>query len=284
MGNATPPCAFGGPIPASAGIGLRFPMLAEIETCRPAVAGFEIHSENLFGLSAAVESRVDSLRADYWLSLHGVGLSLGSADHLCWRHLEKLAAAVARYEPVLVSDHLSWNRVDGVSLPDLLPIPFTRESLDAVSRNVEAVQMRLQREIAVENISAYLRCDRDEMSEQEFVSELVRRTGCKLLVDLNNLHVNALNLGDDPMRFLDGIPVEAIVEYHLAGPSHANGAWIDTHAAPVPEAVWALYEAALSRSSAMTIVEWDQDLPPLSTLVAEAERAQSLLTAQWLVR
>lgn len=272
------------PIPAVAGIGLRFPHLAAIEATRPVVGWFELHAENLFGLAPAVQRRLQRLRADYPFSLHGVGLSLGSADGIDPGHLRRLAEAVRLFQPALVSEHLCWNRTRGVSLPDLLPLPMTGEALGVVAANIDTVQEALGREIAIENISSYLRFEHDAMDEAEFLSQLVARSGCRLLVDLNNLHVNQLNLGESPEDFLRGIPAEAVVEYHLAGPSLVDGAWIDTHATPVPEQVWRWYEDALALLGPRpTLIEWDQDLPALDVLVGEARHADRLLTAQWQV-
>lgn len=268
------------PIPALAGIGLRFPHLRDFERMRPPVGLLELHSENLFGLTPAVARRLEALRADYPMSLHGVGLSLGSANGLREAHLRRWAEVVRRYQPVWVSEHLCWNASEDASLPDLLPLPMNVEALEVVARNVEQVQERLGREIAVENISVYLRFEPAELTEAEFLGQLVRRTGCHLLVDLNNLDVNRHNLGEDPLDFLDRIAPESVAEFHLAGPTEAGGARIDTHATPVPEAVWTLFDQALRRFGAQpTVVEWDQDLPALGVLVAEAARAQARLDA-----
>lgn len=266
------------PTPLLAGVGLRFAHLADFEAQRPDVGLLELHTENLFGLSPSVHRRLEALRGDYAFSLHGVGLSLGSAQGMDPLHLAKIARQIRRYKPSLVSEHLAWNRADGISVPDLLPLPMTKEALQTVSRNVQQVQEAIGTVIAVENISAYARWTQAEMSEASFLSELSLRTGCKLLVDLNNLHVNQLNHGDAPLDFLETIPHASVVEFHLAGPSEIAGAWIDTHATPVPEPVWALYETALRRFGPLpTIVEWDQDLPALEELVAHASRAQRLL-------
>lgn len=277
MGRQFPVCSRR-PSPLLAGVGLRFPHLQDLEVLRPDIGLLELHTENLFGLPSPVHRRLEGLRDDYAFSLHGVGLSLGSADGLDPTHLAKAAQQIRRYQPMLVSEHLSWNRVDGVSLPDLLPLPMTWESLGIVARNVLQFQEAIGRVIAMENISAYARWEHAEMSEAEFLRELVVRTGCKLLVDLNNLHVNQLNHGDEPMDFLDAIPSGSVAEIHLAGPSEIGGAWIDTHATPVPEPVWALYEDALRRFGPLpTIVEWDQDLPPLDELLGQAYKAKHLL-------
>lgn len=266
------------PIPASAGIGLRFPHLTDFEHTRPSLSWVELHTENLFGLSSSLRERLSLLRSEYEFSLHGVGLSLGSADGLDGRHLERVAREVNYYQPMLVSEHLSWSRAGGVSLPDLLPLPMTKEALKVVAENVEKFQEALGRPVAIENGSAYARWQSNEMPEWAFLKELVSITGCKLLVDLNNLHVNSLNLGEDPLEFLVNIPQQAVAEMHLAGPSEAPGGWIDTHATPVPEQVWSLFERALDYFGAIpTLVEWDQDLPPLLELVAQAERANRLI-------
>jgi uncharacterized protein len=270
------------PIPARAGIGLRFPHLLELLATRPALALLEVHSENLFGLPPAVEQRLFTLRADYSFSLHGVGLSLGSADGIDEMHLMQLADAAAKYQPMLVSEHLSWSRINNINVPDLLPLPYSREALNIVCRNIDSVQTILNRPIAIENISAYVRFSSSEMDEVEFLSQLVARTGCQLLVDINNLYVNQLNHGEDVMDFLDKVPAHAVAEYHLAGPTRVEQAgvtsYIDTHATPVPAAVWSLYKDALQLIGVRpTIVEWDQDLPALSVLVAEANKANAYL-------
>lgn len=224
--------------------------------------------------------RLEGLRNRYEFWLHGVGLSLGSADGLDERHLRRVAEQVSCYQPVMVSEHLSWSRVGGVSLPDLLPLPLTEEALAIIVANVTRVQETLKRPIAIENGTAYARWRRDEMREWEFLRELVQRTGCLLLVDINNLHVNQLNLNEDPEEFIRGIPAHAVVEVHLAGPLETAGGWVDTHSTPVPEAVWQLYGRALEHLGATaTAIERDQDLPPLQELIAEAERAQKMLAA-----
>ncbi len=274
-----------GTMPAArAGIGLRFAQLSELESARELGTGdelpawLEVHAENLFGVPDSVRARLLALRRDHAWSLHGVGLSLGSADGTDEAHLTKLRTELDRYQPELVSEHLSWNRLGGVHVPDLLPLPFTREALAVVAANVSRTQDVLQRTIAIENLSAYLRWEGDEMSEVDFLAELVARTGCRVLVDLNNLYVNQLNLGEDPVRFLERIPAQAVAEFHLAGPSEAAGGWIDTHATPTPDAVWDLYAQALERIGPRpTIVEWDRDLPALQVLIEHAARADRVL-------
>jgi uncharacterized protein len=259
------------------GIGLRFALLAELmEAAAPSLL-LEIHTENLFSLPAHLHARLAELRARHAFSLHGVGLSLGSADGLDAAHLQKVVEQVHRYEPLLVSEHLAWNRVGGVSLPDLLPVPYTHEALQAVERNVNQTQEALRRPIGIENLSAYLMPTGNDWSEADFLCELARRTGCTLLVDLNNLHVNALNHGTSPTQFLAQLKPECVSQWHLGGPTEIAGAWIDTHASTVPEPVWQLYESALQNTGPRpTVVEWDQDLPPLAELLTLAQRAAEL--------
>jgi uncharacterized protein len=260
------------------GIGLRFALLAELmqAAVQPPLL-LEIHTENLFSLTPQLHARLAELRARHVFSLHGVGLSLGSADGLDAVHLQKVAEQVRRYEPLLVSEHLAWSRVDGVSLPDLLPVPYTHEALKAIERNVNQTQETLRRPIGIENLSAYLMPTGNDWSEADFLCELSRRTGCTLLVDLNNLHVNALNHGSSPAAFLAQLKPEYVSQWHLGGPTEIAGAWIDTHASTVPEPVWQLYESALqSTGPRPTVVEWDQDLPPLSELLNLAQRAMQM--------
>jgi uncharacterized protein (UPF0276 family) len=251
---------------------------------RPDVAFLEVHSENYFGAGGLPLAVLDQVRGDYPVSLHGVGLSLGSTDPLAARHLGKLKALTARIEPVFVSDHLSWSSVEGRFLNDLLPLPYTEESLEHVCRRVDAVQSALQRPILVENPSSYLQFAASTIPEAEFLGELALRTGCGVLLDVNNIYVSATNHGFDARRYLDAIPVHAVGEIHLAGftrrDTDLGEVLIDTHSRPVDDAVWALYAYSLRRLGPVpTLVEWDTDLPPLATLVAEAKSAERLQEA-----
>lgn len=263
------------------GLGLRFPHLAALLERPEQGLLLEIHSENLFCLPEVVYERLEKLRVRHSFSLHGVGLSLGSFDALDPVHLGKLAQQVRRYEPVLVSDHLAWNRACGVSVPDLLPLPLTHEALSCVSRNVMQVQEALQRSIAVENISAYLDYQFGDWSEVDFLGELAQRAGCTLLVDINNIHVNQLNHGSSAEDFLKGLNPSHVSQWHLGGPTEVAGAWIDTHASTVPEAVWRLLDIAIRRIGPRpTVVEWDQDLPPLTELLNLVNRARSAIESR----
>ncbi len=264
-----------------AGIGLRAPHLAEIARERPATGLLEIHAENHLAPSPAVQA-VERLRADYPLSVHAVGLSLGSADGLDAAHLARVAALVKRLEPAWVSDHLSWSVLGGRYFNDLLPLPYTEEALDVVVRNVERLQEALGRQVAIENPSCYLGFAHSTLSEPEFLSELVRRSGCGLLLDANNIAVTAHNLRLDPATWLAGLPAASIVQYHLAGHAvnDADGqpVLIDDHGSKVSEGVWSLYAEVVKRFGPRpTVIEWDTDIPPLAVLLDEAKRAERVI-------
>jgi uncharacterized protein (UPF0276 family) len=271
-----------GPVPSAAGIGLRYPHHSLISETRPAIPWLEIHTENFMGGGAAPRL-LDDLRRDYPVSLHGVGLSLGAAEGLDPEHLERVAAAVDRFAPALVSEHLSWSVVDGVYLADLLPLPLTEEALDVACRNVERAQERLGRVILVENPSSYVAFRHSTIPEWEFLAALSRRTGCGLLCDVNNIYVSASNHGWDASAYLRGLPISAIGEIHLAGHATrrlASGKLlrIDDHGSRVASEVWTLYAEALGLFGPVpTLIEWDTDIPPLDVLLAEAATAEGHL-------
>ncbi|MDE1893439.1 MAG: DUF692 domain-containing protein [Xanthomonadaceae bacterium] len=272
------------PLPASAGIGLRAPHIGRVLSERPPVPWFEVHSENYFGDGGAMHAALARIRADYPLSLHGVGLSLGSADGLDLRHLATLRRLVDRYQPALVSDHVCWGAVGGVHLNDLLPLPCTQEALDLMVSRVQQVQDALGREFLVENVSSYLGFRHAEMPESAFVAELVRRSGCGLLLDVNNVYVSSVNHGFDPLAYLRAMPHGSVREIHLAGFTRKDRLpvplLIDSHSRPVAADVWSLYEAALALCGPTpTLIEWDQDIPELEVLLAEAGRAEERLHA-----
>ncbi len=266
-----------------AGIGLRSPHLADIARERPAIGFLEIHAENYLAPSPALQA-VERLRGDYPLSLHAVGLSLGSADGLDEAHLARVAALVRRLEPAWVSDHLSWSVSGGRYFNDLLPLPYTEEALEVVVRNVGRLQETLGRQVAIENPSCYLGFVHSTLSEPEFLSELVRQSGCGLLLDANNIVVTAHNLRLDAGDWLAGLPAASIIEYHLAGHAvnDADGQpiLIDDHGSRVSEGVWALYAEVLKRFGPRpTLIEWDTDIPPLAVLLDEAARADRVIRA-----
>lgn len=264
-----------------AGIGLRSPHLAEIARDRPATGFLEIHAENYLAPSPARRT-VERLREDYDVSVHAVGLSLGSVDGLDEVHLDRVATLIRRLEPALVSDHLAWSGMAGRYFNDLLPLPYTEEALSVVERNVHRLQERLGRQVLVENPSCYLAFAHSTLSEPEFLAELARRTGCGLLLDANNIVVTAHNLRLDPGAWLDGLPVTAVGQYHLAGHAvnDADGepVLIDDHGSRVGEGVWALFDEIVRRYGPRpTLVEWDTDLPALDVLLDEARRAEQAL-------
>jgi uncharacterized protein (UPF0276 family) len=269
---------------AAAGIGLRAPHVAHVRTERPNVAWLEVHSENYYADGGPALAALDDIRRDYPLSLHGVGMSLGSTDPLDDQHLRKLKRLIARTDPALVSEHLCWSGIGGRHLNDLLPLPYTEEALDHVCRRVAEVQDSLGRELLVENVSSYLAFVGATIPEWEFVAAVARRTGCKLLLDVNNIYVNAVNHGFDPDTYLAAIPGEAIAEIHLAGFDASGPCLIDTHGAAVAPDVWALYDRAIARFGARpTLIEWDTDIPPFATLEREAATAQAIIEARHAV-
>ena len=270
------------------GIGLRQPHYAQLLDTLPPLAFVEVHSENFFGDGGAALAVLHEAREHYPVSLHGVGLSLGSAAGLDPWHLERLARLAERIDPERVSDHASFarapQRAGGPVLHanDLLPLAFTQASLDIMVRNVTQVQERLRRPILVENLSAYLAWAEQDMSEPEFFNALVRRSGCGLLLDVNNLVVNALNAraGDavaSACAWVDAIDAGAVGEIHLAGYVDTGDIVIDDHGSRVHEPVWQVYRHALARLGPRpTLVEWDTDLPALDVLLDEAQRAEQI--------
>jgi uncharacterized protein (UPF0276 family) len=246
------------------------------------VAWFEVHAENYFGGGSARRA-LERVRRDYPLSVHGVGLSLGSAEGLDAEHLRRIAELVRGIEPGLVSEHLSWSVIGGRYLADLLPLPMTEEALDVVCRHVEQTQTALQRRILIENPSTYLQFSHSSIPEWEFMAAVAQRSGCGILCDVNNIYVSARNHGWDAQTYLDALPADAVGEIHLAG--HAvrtlddgRVLWIDDHGARVAAEVWALYRQALRRFGAKpTLIEWDTDIPAFDVLVDEAAKATALM-------
>jgi len=282
---AVPPA----PVVHRAGIGLRQPHYEALLAAPPPLGFVEVHAENFFGAGGAALGVLDAARANRPVSLHGVGLALGSAAGIDAAHLQALAALVRRIEPVRVSDHAAFARAPRrqggpvVHGNDLLPIAHTEAALDILAANVQRVQDTLQRPLLVENLSAYLRWADDHIAEPAFFNELVRRTGCGLLLDVNNLVVNALNDGLDEgaataaaCRWVDAIDAAAVGEIHLAGYTVAGDIVIDEHGSRVHAPVWQVYRHALRRLGPRpTLVEWDTALPPLDVLLHEAALADA---------
>lgn len=266
------------PIPAKAGIGLRFQHHEAVLESRPSVAWFEVHTENYMG-GGKPARYLEAIREDYPLSLHGVGLSLGSADGLDADHLEKVRKTVDWIQPGLVSEHMSWSAVGGTHIIDLLPLPMTEEALEVMCRNVDKAQTYLKRRILVENPSTYMQFTHSTIPEWEFIAAVARRTGCGILCDVNNIFVSASNHGWSPSTYLAALPPDAVAEIHLAGHSvktleDGSSLRVDDHGSRVRAEVWPLYAEALRRfGSVPTLIEWDTDVPPLDVLLSEAAQA-----------
>jgi len=240
----------------------------------------EVHPENYFGEGGTALRILERIRNSYPLSFHGVGLSLGSIDPIDSTHLHKLKALCDRFQPTFVSEHLSWSSVDGRFLNDLLPLPYTDESLELVCDKIDAIQTVLRRPMLLENVTQYLMWPDSTIPEGEFMAEVVRRTGCGILLDLNNLYVNAVNFHLDPMTFLEAIPPDAVQEIHLAGFDHVGRWLVDTHGQAVYPEVWSLYQSTLYHFGPRpTLIEWDTNLPPLAELVEQASQADAILGA-----
>ena len=268
-----------------AGIGLRHAHYRDVTETKPAVGWLEVHPENYFG-GGLNRHYLTKARELYPLSFHAVGMSLGSAERVSRDHLQNIRELISIYQPFQVSDHASWSMSGNAHLNDLLPLPYTEETLGILCRNVGEVQEFLGRRILVENPSTYLAFRESVMSEWEFMNEAARRTGCGILLDVNNIYVQSRNHGFDAFEYLSGIEKKFVGEIHLAGHSEresANGekVLIDTHDSLVRPEVWDMYGFAVGRFGAVpTLIEWDQKLPPLATLVAEARRAQDIIISR----
>lgn len=267
-------------LPNGAGIGLRSVHHRELLATLPRIDWLEVHSENFFGTGGEPLRVLEQARRNYPVSLHGVGLSLGSSDPLSLQHLQQLKTLIDRIEPAAVSEHLCWSSIDGQFFNDLLPLPYTLEALHLVCSHIEAAQEFLGHRLLIENLSSYLQFRNADMAEWEFIATVARRTGCAILLDVNNIYVSACNHGFDPGQYLAAMPIEAVHEIHLAGFEENAGLLVDTHSRPVSPAVWQLYQQTLECMGPIpTLIEWDNDIPSLDTLLAEAAKAQALLSA-----
>lgn len=273
------------PVPACAGVGLKPQHYGEILLTNPDIVWFEVHPENYMGDGGAPHHYLTRIRRDYAISLHGVGLSIGAARPLDRIHLSRLKALADRYQPGLFSEHLAWSTHGTEFLNDFLPLPYTRETLDLVCDHVDEVQEVLGRRILIENPSTYLTFHANAMSETEFLAALVRRTGCGLLLDVNNVFVSAHNNGGDPKVYIKNFPLSYVEEVHLAGAAEADdGAGgtllIDAHDREVRDEVWQLYASVIAlRGVVPTLIEWDNDVPSLPALLREAHAANRILAA-----
>jgi len=265
-------------VPPRAGIGLRAPHCRELVASRPDIGWVEVHSENYFGDGGQPHRFLERIRADYPLSLHSVGLGLGSIAPLDFDHLRKLERLITRYEPGLVSEHLCWGAAGGRHLNDLFPLPYTEEALAHICRRIDEAQQILGRQLLIENVSSYLQFRHSTIPEWEFLAEVSRRSGSAILLDVNNIYVNAVNHGFDPLTYIAAVPAAAVQEIHLAGFDDTGACLIDTHGTPVAGEVWSLYrEAAARLGPRPTLIEWDTEIPPLDVLLAEASKAAAIL-------
>jgi len=273
------------PIPVKAGIGLRPPHFKRVLEERPPIPWFELHSENFFCAGGEMPRLLEAVRCNYPLSLHGVGLSLGRADGPDREHLGKLQQLIQRFAPALVSEHLCWGAIGERHLNDLLPLPYTEEALDFLVPHVQAAQEFIGRQLLIENVSSYLSYRHSTIPEWEFITALAQRSGCGILLDVNNIYVNSVNHGFDAHTYLRAIPSQAVGEIHLAGFTRKENLpvelLIDSHSRPVADEVWSLYRETLAHLGPVpTLIEWDQDIPELEMLLAEAAKAQGFLHAQ----
>jgi uncharacterized protein (UPF0276 family) len=276
MSSATP-AHFARPRYLGFGLGLRPQHYREILEGTPDVDWFEVISENYMVPGGQPLRMLEQIRARYPIVMHGVSLSIASTAPLDHDYLSGLRDLAERFEPEFVSDHLCWTGVHGVNLHDLLPVPYTFEALDHVCARVAAVQDAINRPLALENVSTYLQFAHSDMNEWDFIAEMTRRTGCWLVLDINNVFVSAYNHGWDARRFIDAIPRDRVVQFHLAGHEHLTSHIIDTHDALVPDEVWELYAYAVDRFGRVsTIIERDDNIPPLADMVCELSIARRM--------
>jgi uncharacterized protein (UPF0276 family) len=270
-------------LPPRAGLGLKTGHFGEVLDTQPDLGFFEVHAENYMVAGGPFHHFLGLIRERYALSLHGVGLSIGGEDALDTQHLKRLAALIERYQPHAFSEHLAWSSHGPVFLNDLLPLAYDSPMLDRVCAHIDQVQNTLKRPMLLENPATYLAFQRSTIDEPEFIAEVIRRSGCGLLLDVNNLYVSCINHQRDPLAYLEALPLHAVGEIHLAGfaedgDSLGDRLLIDDHGAPVDPAVWALYQKVLGRIGPVaTLIERDNQIPPFSVLLDEARRADELL-------
>ncbi len=274
------------PIPPRAGVGLKAEHYEEILRSRPDIGWFEIHAENYMGEGGPPHHFLEAVRDHYPISLHGVGLSIGADEALDKDHLQRLKHLNERYRPGLFSEHLAWSTHAGVYFNDLLPVPYTDETVTRVSEHIDQVQQALGRRMLLENPSTYLQFDNSTMSEIAFLEHVVDRTGCGLLLDVNNVFVSATNQGYSPEDYIDAFPLGEVGEIHMAGHAEdeddqGDRLLIDAHDRPIIDPVWTLYARAIRSSGALpTLIEWDTNVPAWPELFEEAVRAESVLARE----
>ncbi|CAI8704010.1 MULTISPECIES: DUF692 domain-containing protein [Pseudomonas] len=281
----TPSLATDNRLPPRAGLGLKSEHFREVLQTRPDLGFFEVHAENYMVAGGPLHHFLGRIREQYPLSLHGVGLSIGGEGPLDIAHLQRLAALIDRYQPQSFSEHLAWSSHGPVFLNDLLPLAYDEATLDRVCEHVDQVQSSLKRTLLLENPATYLAFEASTLDEPHFISEVIRRTGCGLLLDVNNVYVSCINHRRDPLAYLNALPLQATGEIHLAGfaedtDSLGERLLIDDHGAPIDNAVWQLYLKVLAQTGPVaTLIERDNHIPPWEVLLAEARQADQLLNA-----
>ncbi len=270
-------------LPARAGVGFKPAHFSNIVAAPQPLGFFEVHAENYMGAGGPPHAQLGALRERYALSIHGIGLSIGSTEPLDRRHLARLKALCDRYQPGSFSEHLAWSSHEGVYFNDLLPLPYTRQTLAQVVEHIDEVQTELRRTMLLENPSTYVRFSESTIPETEFLAAISKRTGCGLLLDVNNVFVSASNHATSPLEYLDSFPLDRVMEIHLGGHNEdadeaGQTLLIDAHGTPIADPVWALYRYVIARTGPVaTLIEWDNDVPDWPTLRAEADAAEQIL-------
>ena len=273
-------------LPARTGVGFKPAHFRDILAAPQPLGFFEVHAENYMGAGGPPHHLLRRIASEYPLSVHGVGLSVGGAGPLDCDHLARLKKLIGDYRPAMFSEHLAWSSHDGVYLNDLLPLPYNAETLDCVVRHIDEVQHTLNTRMLLENPSTYVSFEASDMDEAEFLRAVAARTGCGLLLDVNNVYVSSVNHGFDAAAYIDKFPMQFVGEIHLAGfaedqDANAERLLIDAHGAPVADAVWSLYRRTLARSGPVpTLIEWDNDVPDFATVAAEVSLARAALAEQ----
>jgi uncharacterized protein (UPF0276 family) len=271
-------------LPSRAGLGLKAEHYSTILDTRPDIGFFEVHAENYMGAGGPPHRYLSAISDLYPLSLHGVGLSIGGRRPLDKKHLGRLRELLQRYQPALFSEHLAWSTHEAGFFHDLLPLPYTKETLTHVAHHIDEVQTTLGRQMLLENPSTYLDFSESTYRETDFIGEVVRRTGCGLLLDVNNVFVASTNQQSNPFEYIDAYPLKSVQEIHLAGHTQESGDYgerilIDTHNAPVDESVWDLFRYTVRLTGPIpTLIEWDAAVPEFSVLTAEARRAEAIMS------
>jgi len=272
-------------LPARSGVGFKPEHFRDIIAASQPIGFFEVHAENYMGAGGPPHAQLGALRERYALSIHGVGLSIGSMAPLDRDHLAKVKGVCDRYQPESFSEHLAWSSHDGFYFNDLLPLPYTRQTLMRVTEHIDELQNFLGRTMLLENPSSYLQLAESAIPEVDFIAEVSKTSGCGLLLDINNVFVSAKNNGTEPLAYLDSFPLHCVKEIHLGGHHEdaddaGTSLLIDDHGAQVADAVWGLYRHVIARTGAIpTLIEWDNDIPDWPTLRGQAQAAQSILRA-----